>query len=152
MRNPQFFQNCYDFRWYISWLCFDFSWCYIEIDHNFERTEGLFSKNERTLDNTICTGHDTLLFFLLCCTKITISKEERNALNMKQIHNVIHEEKWENKMLIMNWIIDLVITTMPRIYTFCPKIILPLISIKIWSKTYFFSISKNSKGAVHSFI
>ena len=22
-----------------SWLCFDFSWCYIEKDHNFERTE-----------------------------------------------------------------------------------------------------------------
>ena len=96
------------------------------------RIAQLCSKNGRTLDNTICTGHDTLLFFLLCCTKITISKEERNALNMKQIHNVIHEEKWENKMLIMNWIIDLVLTTMAGIYTFCPKIILSLISIKIW--------------------
>ena len=88
-------------------------------------------------------------FSLLCCTKITISKEERNALNMKQIHNVIYEEKWENKMLIMNWIIDLVRSTMAGINTFCPKIILPLLSIKIWFRcikllpqNYFFTISK----------
>ena len=39
MRDPEFFQNYDHFYKYISWLCLNFSWCYIENGHNFERTE-----------------------------------------------------------------------------------------------------------------
>ena len=83
LHDLHFFQNCGHFQYYISWLCFDVSWCCIENDYNFERNEDratVFLKwaDFNTFSSTVKVTLE-LLYFLYKLVAMVLTKKDTKA-------------------------------------------------------------------------